>query len=162
MTSDADRRSFAGGRFGSALSHKEPEWPVLETVKPPDGMRFWSTSGGKSFRMEPPSAAARARADEIIAAHDRWHAKYWRYPREVRSLERQADRASKRRDKLRAKIDRTRAYTFTALAIKGQVAAIEGEEDTPFADTTLESILRDLRKLNPAALRSGWQRARAS
>jgi hypothetical protein len=77
MTSDADRRSFAGGRFGSALSHKEPEWPVLETVKPPDGMRFWSTSGGKSFRMEPPSAAARARADEIIAAHDRWHAKHW-------------------------------------------------------------------------------------
>jgi hypothetical protein len=131
---------------------KEPEWPVLETVEPPDGMRFWSTSGGTVFRREPPSAAARARADEIIAAHDRWHAKYWRYPREVRSLERQADWASKRREKLRAKIDRTRAYTFTGLAIKAQVAAIEGEEDTQFADTTLESILRDIRKLNPAAL----------
>jgi hypothetical protein len=98
--------------------------------------------------------AAWARADEIIAAHDRWHAKHWRYPREVRSLERQADLALKRREKLRAKIDRTRAYTFTGLAIKGRVAAIEGEEDTQFADTTLESILRDIRRLNPAALRS--------
>jgi hypothetical protein len=124
--------------------------------------KFCATSGGTVFRREPPFAAARARADEIIAAHDRWYAKYWRYPREVRSLERQADRASKRREKLRAKIDRTRAYTSTGLAIKAQVAAIEGEEDTQFADTALESILRDIRKLNPAALRSGWQRARAS
>jgi hypothetical protein len=141
---------------------KESEWPVLETVEPPDGTQFWSTSGGTVFRREPPSAAARARADEIIAAHDRWHAKHWRFPREVRSLDRQADRASKQKDKLRAKIDRTRAYTFTGLAIKGQVAAIEGEDDTQFADTTLESILRDLRKINPAALRSSSRRARAS
>jgi hypothetical protein len=36
--------------------------------------------------------------------------------------------------------------------VKAQVAAIEGEEDTQFADTTLESILRDIRKLSPAAL----------
>lgn len=131
---------------------KEPEWPVLETVEPPDGMRFWSMSGGTVVRREPPSAAARARADEIIAAHDRWDTKYWRYPREVRSLERQADRASKRKDKLRAKVDRTRAYTVAGLAAKAQVAAIEGEDDTQFADTTLELILRDIRKLNPAAL----------
>jgi hypothetical protein len=115
-------------------------------------MRSFYTSGGTVFRREPPSAAARARADEIIAAHDRWHAKYWRYPREIRSLERQTDRASKQKDKLRAKTDRTRAYTFTGLAIKAQVAAIEGEADTQFADTTLESILRDIRKLSPAAL----------
>jgi hypothetical protein len=51
-----------------------------------------------------------------------------------------------------AKIDRTRAYTFTRLAIKAQVAAIEGEEEMQFADTTLESIVRDIRKLNLAAL----------
>jgi hypothetical protein len=48
------------------------------------------------------------------------------------------------------------------LAAKAQVAAIEGEEDTQFADTTLESILRDIRKLNTAALRSSSQGARAS
>jgi hypothetical protein len=93
---------------------KESEWPVLETVEPPDGTQFWSTSGGTVFRREPPSAAARARADEIIAAHDRWHAKHWRFPREVRSLEREADRASKQKDKLRAKIDRTRVYLHRA------------------------------------------------
>jgi hypothetical protein len=37
-----------------------------------------------------------------------------------------------------------------------------GRRGPQFANTTLESILRDIRKLNPAALRSGWQRARAS
>jgi hypothetical protein len=31
------------------------------------------------------------------------------------------------------------------------VAAIEGEEDTQFADTTLESILRDIRTMNRRA-----------
>jgi hypothetical protein len=98
-----------------------------------------------------PCAAARARADEIIAAHDRWHDKYWRYPREVRSFERQADRANKRKDKLRAKIDRTRAHTVAGLAAKAQVAAIEGEEDTQFADTTLESIQRDMRAMSRRA-----------
>ena len=35
---------------------------------------------------------------------------------------------------------------------KSQVAAIEGGDDTQFADTTLASVLRDMRKLNPAAL----------
>jgi hypothetical protein len=101
-------------------------------------------------RQARPVGRAQPFRDDAFEAH---FAGLRRYPREVRSLERQADRASKLRDKLRAKIDRTRAYTFAGLAIKGQVAAIEGEEDTQFADTTLESILRDLRKLNPAAPR---------
>jgi hypothetical protein len=48
-----------------------------------------------------------------------------------------------------AKIDRTRAYR---LAIKAQVAAVKGEEEMQCADTTLESIVRDIRKLNLAAL----------
>jgi hypothetical protein len=129
----------------------EPEWPVYDEVDAPEGMRFWYTSGGTVYRREPPCAAARARADEIIAAHDRWHDKYWRYPREVRSFERQADRANKRKDKLRAKIDRTRAHTVAGLAAKAQVAAIEGEEDTQFADTTLESIQRDMRAMSRRA-----------
>jgi hypothetical protein len=33
------------------------------------------------------------------------------------------------------------------LAAKAQVAAVEGEDDTQFADTTLASILRDMRAL---------------
>jgi hypothetical protein len=124
---------------------QEAEWPVVETVEPPEGLQFYRVSGGEVVHYAPPSAAARARADEIIEAHDRWEAKYWREPREVRSIERQADRANKRKDRLRAKIDRTRARTVAGLAAKAQVAAIEGEDDTQFADTTLASILRDMR-----------------
>ena len=60
-------------------------------------------------------------------------------------------KASKQKDKLRAKIDRTRAYTVAGLAAKAQVAAIEGEDDTQFADTTLESILRDIRSMDRRA-----------
>jgi hypothetical protein len=126
---------------------RSPTWSVVKKA----GV-FTTTGREVEFLDEEfPSAAACARADQIVAAYDRWHPKYSRYPREVRSLERQADRASKQKDKLRAKIDRRRAYTVAGLAVKAQVAAIEGEEDTQFADTTLESILRDIRKLNRAA-----------
>jgi hypothetical protein len=107
---------------------------------------------GHPLPFEPPSEAARARAEEIVAAHDKWHAKYWCYPRELRSTERQANRASKLKDRLRDKIDRTRAHTVAGLAVKAQVAAIEGEDDTQFADTTLASILRDMKALKGRAL----------
>jgi hypothetical protein len=99
-----------------------------------------------------PSDAARARADEIIAAEAEWHRKFDRKPAALREVERRRRAASNLADRLRRKIDRTRAHTFAGLAAKAQVAAIEGEGDTQFADTTLKSILRDIRKLNPAAL----------
>jgi hypothetical protein len=51
------------------------------------------------------------------------------------------------KNRLRARIDRTRARTVAGLAAKAQVAAIEGEDDTQFADTTLASIMRDIRAL---------------
>jgi hypothetical protein len=131
---------------------KSPEWPVYDTVEPPEGLQFHYASGGiVGIRYEPPSAATRARADEIIAAHDKWHRKYWRYPRELRSIEREQNRALKLKDRVRDKIDRTRAYTIAGLGAKAQVAAIEGEDDTQFADTTLASILRDMRALNGRA-----------
>jgi hypothetical protein len=124
-----------------------PGWPVLEDLEAPEGLRK-----GRITRFERPSAAARARVDEIVAAHDKWEAKYTREPREVRLIERQAGRADKLKDKLRAKIDRTRAHTIAGLAVKAQVAAIEGEDDTQFADTTLASILRDMKALRKAGL----------
>lgn len=131
---------------------KRPDWPVYETVEPPKGRQFHYISGSMmGIRYEPPSAATRARADEIVAAHDKWHAKYWRYPRGLRSIEREKNRALKLQDRLRAEIDRTRALTIAGLAVKAQVAAIEGEDDTQFADTTLASILRDMRALNGRA-----------
>jgi hypothetical protein len=60
-----------GGRFGSSYVFKiselqQAEWPVVETVEPPDGLQFYRVSGGQVVRYAPPSAAARARADEII------------------------------------------------------------------------------------------------
>jgi hypothetical protein len=51
-------RRLTGSRI---MELREPEWPVLETVKPPDGTQFWSTSGGPVFRREPPSAGAMSR-----------------------------------------------------------------------------------------------------
>jgi hypothetical protein len=131
---------------------KSPEWLVYETVEPPEGLQFYYESGGVvGIRYEPPSAATRARADEIIAAHDKWRPKNRRYPRGLRSIEREKNRALKLQDRLRAKIDRTRALTIAGLAVKAQVAAIEGEDDTQFADTTLASILRDMNALNGRA-----------
>jgi hypothetical protein len=124
------------------------EWAFSEEFEPPAGKHFKYVQVGRMIRYEAPSAAARARADEIIKAHDKWWPKYWHEPREVRSFERQADRANKRKDKLRAKIDRTRAHTIAGLAVKAQVAAIEGEDQADFADTTLESIQRDMRAMN--------------
>jgi hypothetical protein len=128
-----------------------PDWPVFKKIEPPEGLRFSRGSGGEVVCFGPPSAAARVRADEIIAAHDKWHTKYWRYPRKLRSIERQADRADKVKDQWRRKIDRTRALTIAGLAVKAQVAAIEGEDDTQFADTTLASILRDMKAFNRRA-----------
>jgi hypothetical protein len=131
---------------------KGPEWLVYETVEPPEGLQFYYESRGiVGIRYEPPSAATRARADEIIAACDKWRTKNRRYPRGLRSIEREKNRALKLKDRLRAKIDRTRALTIAGLAVKAQVAAIEGEDDTQFADTTLASILRDMKALNGRA-----------
>jgi hypothetical protein len=47
--------------------------------------------------------------------------------------------------------DEYMATEYWRLAVKAQVAAIEGEEDTQFADTTLESILRDMRAMSRRA-----------
>jgi hypothetical protein len=130
---------------------EQVEWPFSEEFEPPAGKEFKYVSPGTITWYQRPSAAARARADEIIEAHNGWWDKYWHDPREVRSHEHQADRLSKRKDSWRAKIDRRRAHTIAGLAAKAQVAAIEGREDTQFADTTLESILRDVRAMSRRA-----------
>jgi hypothetical protein len=139
-----------GQTFGYDIRIQElemPEWPVVETIEPPEGLQFYRASGGEVVHYEPPSAAARARADEIIKAHAKWDRKRSREPAALRAVSRQRDTALKLADRLRAKIDRTRALTVAGLAAKAQVAAIEGEDDTNFADTTLASILRDMRAL---------------
>jgi hypothetical protein len=124
---------------------QEPEWRFVEETEPPEGTQFRYGRGGEVVRSAPPSAAARARADEIIKAHAKWKRKRDREPAALRAASRQRDAALKLAERLRTKIDRTRAVTITGLAVKAQVAAIESEDDTQFADTTLASILRDMR-----------------
>jgi hypothetical protein len=126
---------------------QRPEWPVLDTIELPDGLQFYR----EVFHYEPPSAAARARADEIIKAHAKWDRERDREPAALRAVSRQKDAAFKLADRLRSKIDRTRARSVAGLAVKAQVAAIEGGEDAQFADYTLASILRDMRALNGRA-----------
>jgi hypothetical protein len=140
--------------FGYDLRIQElqsPEWPVVETIEPPEGLQFYSSRGGEVVHYAPPSAAARARADEIIKAHAKWDRERDREPTALRAASRQRDAASKLADRLRSKIDRTRARTAAGLAVKAQVAAIEGEDDTQFADYTLASILRDMKALKGRA-----------
>jgi hypothetical protein len=145
LPSEHVERTFG---YGIRIQELEmPEWPVVEAVEAPEGLQFYHARGGEVVHYAPPSAAARARADEIIKAHAKWERKRDREPAALRTVSRQRDTAIKLADRLRAKIDRTRALTIAGLAVKAQVAAIEGEDDTNFADTTLASILRDMRAL---------------
>jgi hypothetical protein len=145
LPSERIERAFG---YGIRIQELEmPEWPVVETIEPPEGLHFYRASGGEVVHSAPPSAAARARADEIIKAHAKWKRKRDREPAALRAASRQRDAALKLADRLRAKIDRRRAVTIAGLAVKAQVAAIEGEDDTQFADTTLASILRDMRSV---------------
>jgi hypothetical protein len=88
------------------------------------------------------------RAAEIIKADKKWQQMQQRarHPA-LRAAEQQACAASRLADRLRRRIDRTPARTGAGLAAKAQVAAIEGEDDAQHADTTLASILRDMKAL---------------
>jgi hypothetical protein len=151
---EARSGSFWAGSYAFRADElEEPKWPVITSIEPPKGTQFYYVKGGQIVYYAPPSAAARARANEIIEANNKWWRKRDRQrPRALRDLERQTRAASKLADRLRGKIDRTRAHTIAGLAVKAQVAAIEGGEDTQFADTTLASILRDMKALNGRAL----------
>jgi hypothetical protein len=143
-----ERPPYNSSYFLSIEDLKKPEWPVISAIEPPSGTKFSYLANGDTFYLAPPSTAARARADEIIKADRKWQRAQLRarHPA-VRAAEQQTRATSKLVDQLRRKIDRTRAYTLAGLAAKAQVAAIEGEEDAQFADTTLASILRDMKAL---------------
>jgi hypothetical protein len=128
---------------------QKPKWPVISAIEPPPpGTKFSYLPDGETIYFAPPSEAACARAAEIIKADKKWQQMQQRarHPA-LRAAEQQARAASRLADRLRRKIDRTPARTVAGLAAKAQVAAIEGEGDTQFADTTLASIMRDMRAL---------------
>jgi len=76
-----------------------------------------------------PSAAARARADEIIAAFDTWQKQRDRRPRGYRAAERAMDAAGRRLCDLERQICNTRVRSLAGLIAKAQLGREVGDED---------------------------------
>jgi hypothetical protein len=130
---------------------RKAKWPVIAEIAFPQGLKPGTCGGRFGERyVDPPSEAARARADEIVAAYDEWWPRHHQEPRGVRSIERKRDAASNRVDRLRRKIDRSRALTLAGLIAKAKVAACESSDDPQFGDSTRTSISRDLLRLGRA------------
>ncbi|MCK1706129.1 hypothetical protein IVA86_33190 [Bradyrhizobium sp. 146] len=88
---------------------REERWPVTSRTGPDDDLTL-------RFRLLPPSAEARARADEIIAAFGAWEAK--RYPRGYKKLLRDRNRAFKVYAKIEERIAATPATTTAGMMAK--------------------------------------------
>jgi hypothetical protein len=88
---------------------REERWPVGTRTGTPDNMTF-------RFQLLPPSPEARARADEIIAAFEKWNAK--RRPRGFKKLERERDKAFEIYADLEERIEATPAATIQGLMAK--------------------------------------------
>jgi hypothetical protein len=107
------------------------------------------------MKVRPPSKAARARADEIIAAYDAW-AKPAALPRGFKKLEKEMNRADNAASRLEREVCDTRAATIDGMIAKVRAAhAIlwckpEAIFDTDMdnlsgcAETMADSIFRDL------------------
>ena len=76
-----------------------------------------------------PSAAARARADEIVSAFDTWQKRRDRRPRGYRAAERAMDAAGRRLCDLERKICSTRARSLAGLIAKARLGREVGDED---------------------------------
>jgi hypothetical protein len=74
-----------------------------------------------AFRWIDPSPAARARADEIIAAHDKLRKRYERKPAGYRAAERALRAPSRRLAAVLASIEKTRARSLAGLKAKAQL-----------------------------------------
>jgi hypothetical protein len=128
---------------------RAPKWPVVAQINLPEGLEHGTVGGKFGLRyVDPPTPAARARADEIVQAFDEWWPRHHQSPRGIRSMERKMDAALKFADRLRRKVDRSQALTLGGLIAKAKVAACESCDDDPqFGDSTRTSIARDLLRL---------------
>ncbi len=111
-----------------------------------------------TFRTVVPSEAARARADEIIAAFDDWWFGGRKPPRGFKKALRERDRAYNARERIEAAIAKTRASSFEGMRAKTRcaflyehAARLEDLEDyfgEGGATTAMvTSILRDVERL---------------
>jgi hypothetical protein len=77
---------------------RKPQWERLIDVEFRPGTAPYNRfNGGVGLESFEPSPAARARADEIIAAYDGWKPKYDRDPKGMAKLDRQHDRLLSKR-----------------------------------------------------------------
>ena len=90
-----------------------------------------------------PSPEARARADEIVAAHDEWSP--YRHPRGIKGKEARSERMFNRLSRLESKINRTRAHTFVGLLAKSWIACIAAPD--PYEDPSIGSLMRGCQKM---------------
>ena len=123
---------------------REPKWLSCTLTGDEDDQTL-------HFRKAVPSAEARGRADEIIAAFDKW--KKERAPRGFKKAEREANKAFKEFARIQDEVDATPAQTVEGLMAKVRCAkawAAKGRKMKSLdgcAETMALSILEDLDRL---------------
>jgi hypothetical protein len=141
----AQRTNYHDGIWISAL--RKPQWKRLVEVDAPDGGSFYHHG---SFD---PSPAARARADEIVAAYDEWWPRTHRrtartieprYPRGFGAVEKQKRRLDALLSKLEVKIIKTRARTFAGLLAKAKVAVLAAPDLDRDTDQAISAVMHDM------------------
>ncbi len=88
-----------------------------------------SEDGERHSFVVRPSTAARARADEIVAAFDAWQKRRDRRPRGYRAAERAMDAAGRRLGDLERQICSTRVRSLAGLIAKAQLGRGVGDEE---------------------------------
>ena len=104
---------------------RDAKWTIFSKVETDDEVTV-------SLRKVMPSPAARARADEIIAAYDDWHSRGERLPRGYRKAKRESDKAHRAYVRLEMRIANTRANTPEGMLAKVKCAQAYTERDTGF------------------------------
>jgi hypothetical protein len=103
-----------------------------------------------TVRYKQPSPEARARADEIIAAYDKWLKSTDRKPRGYRAARRAYNNAEKRARELESQIHEIRATTVTGMIAKARCAQVYDFHLGAHAGFCIE-IAEDLLALNVSA-----------
>jgi hypothetical protein len=119
----------------SVADLRKPKWLTITKLDFPPDVGPWYAGGFVGTRYVEPSPAARARADEIIAAYDEWN-KAREMPESVALANDDLEAAVEELNELRNEIEDTPALTFAGLVAKARVAIKreeEGEEAWSFA-----------------------------
>jgi hypothetical protein len=142
-----NRSDYHDGMWIDAL--RRPLWKRLVEYTPPKLEPICQCEGFD------PSPAARARADEIVAAYDEWWPKVHRrvrrrtgytiearLPPGFRAVDSRHERLTHLLSRLEAKINKARARTFPGLLAKAKIASMAAAD--PDDDPAIGSVLRDM------------------